>query len=231
MAELTTSLTTVGVVSALAGAAIGGLATYYVTKKKLDAYYTELINEEVESVKKSFGKLRKIGDFETPESAAETLLNEEPDEVVELVITEEIEIIEQAKEADALIQELGYDQEDDEGKHEIVTIRSNDRPYLISHEEYVEGMDGHDPLILRYYEGDDTLAGADDDIEVDGDAVGVEFSGKFGERSRDKDIVYVRNEKLGADFEIHRDLRTFAEAVYGIIPEKSEKNRKMRDSD
>lgn len=231
MAELNVALTRVGIVSGLTGLALGALGGYYFTKKKLDAHYTELIDIEVESVKQSFGKLRKMGDFETPESAAEKLLGDEDDDVEELVITEEIEIIEQAEAADALIEDLGYNQTDPEGVHKIITVRSDDRPYLISHEEWVEGFDGHEAAILRYYVGDDTLAGNDDNIPVDEDAVGVEFSGKFGERSRDKDIVYVRNERLGADFEIHRDLRTFGEAVYGLTPEKTGKNRKMKDSD
>lgn len=84
-----------------------------------------------------------------------------------------------------------------------------DIPYVISPDDFGE-LDGYERISLTYY-ADGVLADEDnepvDDIEeIVGD--GLEHFGEYEE-----DSVFVRNDAKKCDYEILRDLRTFAEVV------------------
>lgn len=109
-------------------------------------------------------------------------------------------------------------------------------PYTITYEEYYEDFKGHDKKTITYYEGDDTLTDERDrpidDIER---VIGRESLNYFGVRSKDKNIVHVRNERLEIDYEIVKDERDYLEVVVGVKniwdENDKQKNRKMRDDD
>ena len=52
----------------------------------------------------------------------------------------------------------------------------------------------------------------------------------FGNQSDDPNVVYIRNNKRNADFEVVLDERSYTVVVLGFVSEK-EKPRKMRDLD
>lgn len=84
-----------------------------------------------------------------------------------------------------------------------------DRPYVIDSQEYMEST--YEAKTLLYFT-DKTLA--DEDYNVIHDVeneVGYDNLTKFGEY--DSDCVYVRNERLGIDYEILLDQRIFASVV------------------
>ena len=111
-------------------------------------------------------------------------------------------------------------------------------PYAISEELFLED-DDYEKITITYFEKDDTLA---DDQErtiqdVDG-TVGTHNLTRFGEFSHpDKNVVYVRNERVGADFEVCREEGSFSHMVLGLDEEwlegEPEKPRvlKMRSDD
>jgi hypothetical protein len=90
-------------------------------------------------------------------------------------------------------------------------------PYVIAFEEFVENVDEYTQTSLTYYEGDDILADENDEMiqEVD-PIVGSDNLTRFGHGSRDPNIVYIRNARLKADYEVGRSTGRFSEEVMGL---------------
>jgi hypothetical protein len=111
-----------------------------------------------------------------------------------------------------------------------VDRRSPDEPYVITHDEFMENENGWEQNTLTYFNGDDVLVDDKDipvpDIEA---IVGSENLTKFGYGSRDKNVVYVRNEKLESDYEITLSMGEYAKEVAGF--QHSAPLRRFRRSD
>jgi len=91
-------------------------------------------------------------------------------------------------------------------------VRSPDRPYVISPDEFGEEYE-YETISLTYY-ADGVLADDNDDVIKDDEiekTVGRDSLDHFGEY--EDDSVFVRNESRKCDFEILLDLRTYAEAT------------------
>lgn len=142
----------------------------------------------------------------------------------------------QKEDTDKMVRATGSEPVDEIGEE----LFDRSKPYIISAQEFIsndttdEGIQP-DKITLTYFVEDDTLVD-DQEVEIpDSDAVVGNINlGRFGYRSDDVNIVYVRNESIGADFEIIRDHRSFVEVVLGLnLPDKVEKPRigKFRDSD
>jgi hypothetical protein len=176
-----------------AGAAIGSVATWFFVKTK----YERIANEEIESVREVYYK---------KDSLKENQATEKP------TIYEMKEYLERIKENG--YGKYEYDNndndEDEEENYEEGESDMNDGPYIISPDEF-GNMDDHTCVYLSYY-ADGVLA--DDwgtEIIAPDEEVGPDIASHFGEY--EEDTVFVRNEKLKIDYEICRDLRTFAEVM------------------
>lgn len=108
--------------------------------------------------------------------------------------------------------------------------RDPERPYVISQEEFLENDPEHTQTSITYYAGDDILAD-ERDVPIDEveSTVGTDNLSRFGHGSKDKHLVYIRNERTEMDFEIAYSGGKFAEEVHGFI-EHSDRPviRKMR---
>ena len=106
--------------------------------------------------------------------------------------------------------------EDDEDKDgveldEIERASDYDRPYIIEPQEF-GALDGYS-LITLYHYSDNVLADDCDELVEDLDnVVGEDYASHFGEY--EDDCVYVRNDRLKADYEICRDLRKYSDVVW-----------------
>lgn len=111
--------------------------------------------------------------------------------------------------------------------------RNADEPYVITHDEFMENENGWEQPNLTYYNGDDILTD-DQDIpipDIEG-IVGSENLSKFGYGSRDRNVVYVRNEKLESDYAIALSMGEFAKEVAGFSELRhSAPSRRFRSSD
>ena len=108
-------------------------------------------------------------------------------------------------------------------------IRDRTVPYHITEEEFAEEHN-HDyqKLSITFYEGDGTLVDDKDQPVPDiNGTVGPDLAEAFGYGSNDPDVAYIRNERLEVDFEVSRDMRTFAELLgYGNPKLAQAKKRK-----
>lgn len=173
-----------------AGAIIGSIATWKYIKTK----YEQIADEEIESIKELYSKKEaKLKENVVVQKENETT-NTKPS-------------IYEMKEYLDHIKENGYhnDENKEEGDSDM-----NDSPYVISPDEF-GNLDDHTCVNLSYY-ADGVLADDWDTEIIDPDEeVGPDIASHFGEY--EEDTIFVRNEKSKVDYEICRDLRTFAEVI------------------
>lgn len=90
--------------------------------------------------------------------------------------------------------------------------RPEDKIYIIDFDEFTEGHSFHhndvlteyEQLTLTYYAGDDTLLDDADEMVDDPMSLVSNSLYNFGFLSGNDNVVYVRNERIGVDFEIIR---------------------------
>lgn len=112
--------------------------------------------------------------------------------------------------------------------------RNPDKPYIITVDEYMsDELHRDDKLTLTFFEEDDTLIDEREQVMQDVEQmVGLENLHHFGLGSRDRNMLYIRNEKMHCDIEIIRDTRSYTEVVLGVKPVKaSTRTLRMRDDD
>ena len=107
------------------------------------------------------------------------------------------------------------------------------RPYVISVDEFMDDEPDYSKTTLMYYEGDDILADEKDRVIRSLDKlIGDDAVTQFGQRSGDNNLVYVRNERMEADYEICREERSYQEVALNMRPPKSKRGvRFEEDSD
>lgn len=201
-----------------AGAVVGGIVTWRIAKKT----YEKIIADETEAAKKSaqdeidIYKTQledKIDNYvkETSNSASEESENDDDE-------YEEVEEPEEEPEEDededyyaepryrynSYLNELEYFK----GKERMDEIGQINVPYIINEADVGDKMD-YDLIHLTFYADHILTDDANLPIKDIDEIVGPEalkcFLNEF------VNIVYVRNERLGCDFEICRDLRRYAD--------------------
>lgn len=200
-----------GVLIFVLGAAAGSLATWKLIEKK----YKDIAQEEIDSVKDTFSKMKKneypdkledYPDFEEFDDSDD--VEEEPKSEQKIDRNNKPDIVEYAK----ILSETGYtnyaERQDKKEKKGVEPVE-DERPYVISPDEFGE-KDGYENVTLTYY-ADGVLTDYFDNVisNVD-EVVGLDSLDHFGEY--EDDVVFVRNEKMETDYEILRDLRDFNES-------------------
>ena len=203
-----------GVLIFVLGAAAGSLATWKLIEKK----YKDIAQEEIDSVKDTFSKMKKneypdkledYPDFEEFDDSDDSDdVEEEPKPEQKIDRNNKPDIVEYAK----ILSESGYtnyaERQDKKEKKGVEPVE-DERPYVISPDEFGE-KDGYENVTLTYY-ADGVLTDYFDNVisNVD-EVVGFDSLDHFGEY--EDDVVFVRNEKMETDYEILRDLRDFNES-------------------
>ena len=203
-----------GVLIFVLGAAAGSLATWKLIEKK----YKDIAQEEIDSVKDTFSKMKKneypdkledYPDFEEFDDSDDSDdVEEEPKPEQKIDRNNKPDIVEYAK----ILSEASYtnyaDRQDKKEKKGVEPVE-DERPYVISPDEFGE-KDGYENVTLTYY-ADGVLTDYFDNVisNVD-EVVGFDSLDHFGEY--EDDAVFVRNEKMETDYEILRDLRDFNES-------------------
>ena len=204
-----------GVLIFVLGAAAGSLATWKLIEKK----YKDIAQEEIDSVKDTFSKMKKneypdkledYPDFEEFDDSydSDDSDDEEPKSEQKIDRNNKPDIVEYAK----ILSETGYtnyaERQDKKEKKGVEPVE-DERPYVISPDEFGE-KDGYENVTLTYY-ADGVLTDYFDNVisNID-EVVGFDSLDHFGEY--EDDAVFVRNEKMETDYEILRDLRDFNES-------------------
>lgn len=218
--------------TAVISAAIGAVGGYMFAVKRLNDLYNEQMEEEIERTR-VFNDQKK---FATPQEAVEELIekrqaaeavtngNEVSTEDLERVVKHlRYDKVENGVAPEAAdhknIFDVGPSSGEDDTFEEEVAARDRTKPYIISDEENMANETGYDQITLTWYEGDGVLADDKDSVvEKMQRTVGLENI-RFGHRSNDPNIVYVRNERLSAEFTILRHTGKYSEIVAGFEQE------------
>lgn len=218
------------------GIALGALFTYLIMHTRME----KEIEAQIEDVKRVYSVPKPVvveeEDVETDEEEPEVEEKHEPLDIT----TARARAVENAqKKADiinmsTIIKRENYnifsnptpaaveaefgDEDDDEEDEYLSAVNSEapseglaDYPYVISDTDFIAGHRMHDQVTVNYY--DDGIAeealnpGCLFD-DIDG-TIGRESLEHFGEY--EEDVVFVRNERLGIDYEVIRQHRTYAE--------------------
>ena len=92
--------------------------------------------------------------------------------------------------------------------------RNPERPYILHYEEFMQNEPGFTQTTITYFAGDNILCDEEDvPIYKIEETVGVLV---FGHGSNDRNVVYVRNEKLRMDWEILFSASSYESEVLGI---------------
>lgn len=203
----------INVIMFAAGAAIGSAVTWKFLKDK----YEKIVQEEIKSVKEVFADRFSDSSEEPSSEKSDDEMEEDPlsdyrkinwDDLEDLDPSELEEEEYQAEEADKAEYEYLSNIYKEGGADNMPSSEPRE-PYIIEPIEFGE-LDGYKTFELTYYE-DGILE--DEDYEIvrnPEEILGPDALGSFGEY--EDDSVFVRNERLRADFQILKDYRTYDEA-------------------
>lgn len=191
------------VIAFLAGTAIGGMAAWRVANER----YAKISEEDILSVKEAFrNREQKLKDeIEELKSKLEVTECSEEEKVPSTILsTNEHQDKGDINEYVRMVNRTKYAHTSVPQKED----HSVEAPYVISPKEFGE-MDGYTQISLTYFEDDDILSDEngviiDDPEEIVGDALN-----HFGDY--EEDSVFVRSDPKRCDYEILKDLRSYAE--------------------
>ncbi len=187
------------------GAAVGSVVTWQYVKKK----YERIAQEEIDSVKETFSKLKEVKskDNESEENNnVRTIVERAKDKpsIVEYAAKLRKQGYTNYSNTDSLSEDSNVSEE---GVDENMI---NDKPYVISPDEFGE-FDDYETISLTYY-ADQVLADEDDELVEDiEETVGFESLNTFGQY--EDDSVFVRNDRLKCDYEILLDQRKYSDVI------------------
>lgn len=200
------------------GAAIGSAVTWKVLKDK----YERIVQEEIESVKDAFNdrlenRQEQVDDYSTSDAAEEWNDRAQKIDWLELEDLDELAENDEEEYRPDDYDMAEYARLTDNYTSEKGGVRNMTKaPYVISPDDFGE-LDEFKRISLTYY-ADDTLEDDEGNVLSKSDIkelIGTKALTTFGEY--EDDSVFVRNERLGVDFEILKDYRTY-EAANSIGP-------------
>jgi hypothetical protein len=109
------------------------------------------------------------------------------------------------------------DPENDPEHEEMMDNRESETIFIVSKEEHLENPHEFEMTALTYYAGDNVLVAENDQPigDIEG-TIGHKENLQFGRWSQDVNVVYIRNEVLGEEFEIFRSKGKYAVEVLGL---------------
>lgn len=222
---------TVGVGSFVAGIVVGAGVSYILERRKNRTMLTHEVPRRIFDASELFdktvaGKPSVTEDEDGIEATAVPTKSFE--DVIERtsVLTEELHdgdrIIphpDEPEEEVALETRSIFAASDDEWNLEIEQKnRSSSAPYILHKDEFYQDELGYTQTTLTFYNSDEILADTDDKPVYSYDRMTGEL--KFGHGSGDPNVVYIRNDKLRAEYEVILDPGYFSVEVLGLTIEE-----------
>lgn len=229
----------------LAGVAAGLVGGYFIAQKRLKAHYELIASEEIAEAKSFYASLNKVdedGAVLTPQEVMERRHGSE-EAAAALRVYRGNESATNASSSDKV--EFFEDEDDEQDEEQLRKIekrkakkekavnvfeaprfdleeemkyRTEDKPYIITHDEYFAGEKDYEQVSVTYFEADDTLVDFHDKpIEQVDKVIGEDHLVMFGSGSGDKNIVYIRNDRLELDYEVVRSKGSYVEEVLGML--------------
>ncbi|MDO4292094.1 MAG: hypothetical protein Q4C65_02575 [Eubacteriales bacterium] len=168
---------------------LGICAGAIITRGFLKAEYAQKTKEEIESIR----------DFYNEKITLQNKVEEKSENPTE-------KKVEAYKD---MVEHLGYRQYSHEHVHTSEKVQE-DRPYLIAAEDFGT-LAGYEAISLIYYSDHVLTDEMNEFVEDVDDVIGFESLNHFDDY--EEDAVFVRNDRLKADYEILKDNRPYSEAI------------------
>lgn len=210
--------------------AAGAIAGYKYARHILEGEYTEQLEKELERSRDMHERQAKTGRYATPQSALEALIPEEAVEALRVYrgnvaavdpdksagVVQYNKVVEVPKPERKNVFTNNEPITEREIENEIAN-RTEEAPYIISDEEFMQNEHDMSQVMMTYYEGDGVLADETDEVHTNIDEVIGNYNiPRFGHRSGEEHIVYIRNHILGTEFEVHRNTGKYSDIVAGV---------------
>jgi hypothetical protein len=118
--------------------------------------------------------------------------------------------------------------EDDWDSEEEAKDRTEDAPYILHIDEYFNQEKGYAQCCLTWYAGDMILT--DENMVPIHNPSAIVGHLNFGHGSREEDTVYIRNDKLRAEYEVTRVPGSYVTEMYGVEAEAEAEERDLKHS-
>jgi len=233
-----------GILGFYAGAAVGGGVAFLVTRRRLRKRYEDIADAEIAYAREFYERKYKtkspgelLEELHPEQTEMTTEIRQAVKDLGYSVVPESSE-----EDRSATIQSIHGTKppKEDEESESLNVFRQRDKdrewdqeheeayrnqqpgiPFVISSEEFIENAENHEQVALTYWSGDDVLAeshgtGTESHIPDPDSIVGVENLDKFGYGSDDPNMVYVRNLRLGMDYEIVLQQGSYSKIVLGF---------------
>lgn len=219
------------------GLLVGVAAGYFIAEQRLRKEYADIADAEIDSIREHYGKQREAGEsFNHPEEDIhEARLKEsgvvtvekasdlvDKDDYATIVYNEYFpeegdkeEVKEEVKKASAKPNpKIMLD--DFELSDYDKRAQAANQPYVIHVEEFAAEEEGYSQSTVTYFPDDDILLDENDDILQEIEMyVGYHNVERFGERSGDKNIVYIRNPRIEHEYEMLLETeQSYEEYIY-----------------
>lgn len=214
---------------ALLGAAAGLYAGYELAKKRLYDQFNERMEDEITGMREFYEKRVKV--YKTPEEAVkelvpETVVEEEPAvAVLEQVLGGLKYQLKDRPSPTAVLNVFApqagmVDDEEDGDWDKQVSERTSEKAYIITEEEFLKSNTDYNQVTLTWYAGDRVLADEDDEVIIRVErTVGVDNMKRFGYKSNDPNVVYVRNDKYHREYQVLLHSAKYKVHVQGLEDE------------
>ena len=204
--------------SFLAGAAVSGLTTFFVAKKVCEKKYSEIAQQEIDSVKEKFTSPKV--------DAIKKFIEEKKDKNLDEInkakkATNKPNLSEYAKNIKSYVNYSDSEKKENVGTDGLkrISFKPNGSITVIEPEDYGEDED-YDQVSLTLY-ADHVLADEDDEIVTDiRGVVGAGNLKRMGEY--EEDALHIKNEPRKCYYEILRDNRKYEDATGKKLPESFE---------
>ena len=212
------------------GAAFGAGVIYAILDRENKRKYRDIAEDEIESVKEAYKQILVEHMDVKPVENGETVTDRD-------VAHNYMELMDAKREYDKQVNDLGYTRTEVEAQmnrkdaveaeteavqHLNAFDRSepptfDDRPHVITLDEFMQDQPEFDKLTITYYVKDNTLSDERDQIIDDVERIiSREALNWFGYKAGSDDVVHVRNMDIATDFEVLRDPGRYTESVLGI---------------
>ena len=194
------------------GLAIGIGATYLYLRD----YYNKLLDSETENLKKYYDDRENClkeaslnSDIEEPEEAFETTKSDENRHKKDIVAPIEPDY-------EKIVEKLNYNQFSTKPKADNVVESNSENeptgPYPIDYELYSETTARYTTVLVSYFIEDDIVMYCDSDEMMDdpGKLIGNDNLADL-RNNNDLDELYVRNEMMGIDYHIIKEMSSYEE--------------------
>ena len=194
------------------GLAIGIGATYLYLRD----YYNKLLDSETENLKKYYDDRENclkeaslVSDVEEPEEAFETPKSDENGHKKDIVASIEPDY-------EKIVEKLNYNQFSTKPKADNVVESNSENeptgPYPIDYELYSETTARYTTVLVSYFIEDDIVIYCDSDEMMDdpGKLIGNDNLADL-RNNNDLDELYVRNEMMGIDYHIIKEMSSYEE--------------------